>query len=556
MIDGSDGPSLEYPFCLREMSEKTTLSAFETHIPARLDRLPWNQFHWLVVIALGITWTLDGLEVTLNGAISGVLQEPGVMNFLAPQIGSTASAYLIGAVGGALVFGYLTDLWGRKKLFFVTLAIYLAGTLLTAFAWNFWSFAAFRLITGAGIGGEYSAIGSAVDELIPAEFRGRVDLIINGSYWLGAAAGAASTLVILDPHIVAPKLGWRFGFGVGAMLGLFILLMRKHVPESPRWLMTHGQRDEAEAVMDGIETRSQASLGQQLPPAEGEPLVIHPRESFGFGLVARRMYEKYLSRSFLSLSLITSQAFLYNAVFFTYALILTRFYHVPGGAHGAVPTAVRGGEFPGAAAAGAFFRHPRAPADDFVHVRDFGGIAGADWMAFRARRPFGKHPDDCVDGDFLLRVGSGEFRIFDGERNFSAGNTGAGNRVLLRAGNRNWRGRGALAVWDAHRLGVRNERLLRLLDRRSADVWRGDCGSGVRRESGARKAGNTGGAAFDEEQRLGPVDGGRPACSREFAEVSPADRVGGFAAGPRQRTRIAYNGSEDHASAMASQRTS
>jgi MFS family permease len=337
------------------MSEKSTLNAFETHIPARLDRLPWNQFHWLVVIALGITWTLDGLEVTLNGAISGVLQEPGVMNFSAPQIGSIASAYLIGAVGGALVFGYLTDLWGRKKLFFVTLAIYLAGTLLTAFSWNFWSFAVFRLITGAGIGGEYSAIGSAIDELIPAEFRGRVDLIINGSYWLGAAAGAASTLVILDPRIVAPQLGWRFGFGVGALLGLFILMLRKHVPESPRWLMTHGARHDAEKVMGGIEAHSEKSLGRPLPPVESSPLMIYPRESFGFGLVARRMYQKYLSRSFLSLSLITSQAFLYNAVFFTYALILTRFYHVPGGRTGLYLLPFAAGNFFGPLVLGHFF---------------------------------------------------------------------------------------------------------------------------------------------------------------------------------------------------------
>ncbi|MGH9640685.1 MAG: MFS transporter, partial [Bryobacteraceae bacterium] len=219
------------------MTEQSISPSFETRIPARLDRLPWNKFHWLVVIALGITWTLDGLEVTLNGAISGVLQEPGVMNFSAPQIGSIASAYLIGAVCGAVVFGYLTDRWGRKRLFFITLAIYLAGTLLTAFSWNFWSFAAFRMVTGAGIGGEYSAIGSAIDELIPAEFRGRVNLIINGSYWIGAAAGAASTLIVLDPRIVAPQLGWRFGFGIGALLGLFILLLRRHVPESPRWLM-------------------------------------------------------------------------------------------------------------------------------------------------------------------------------------------------------------------------------------------------------------------------------------------------------------------------------
>jgi MFS family permease len=337
------------------VTETPTHEPFATHIPARLDRLPWNQFHWLVVIALGITWTLDGLEVTLNGAISGVLQEPGVMNFSAPQIGSIASAYLIGAVGGALVFGYLTDLWGRKRLFFITLAIYLTGTLLTAFSWNFWSFAAFRLITGAGIGGEYSAIGSAIDELIPAEFRGRVDLIINGSYWLGAAAGAASTVVILDPRIVAPQLGWRFGFGVGALLGLLILLLRKHVPESPRWLMTHGAREEAEKVMGRIEAHAEKSLGRTLPALEDAPLMIHPRKSFGFGVIARRMYQKYLSRSFLSLSLITSQAFLYNAVFFTYALILTRFYNVPGGRTGLYLLPFAAGNFFGPLLLGHFF---------------------------------------------------------------------------------------------------------------------------------------------------------------------------------------------------------
>jgi MFS family permease len=337
------------------MTEKSTHGPFETHIPARLDRLPWNQFHWLVVFALGITWTLDGLEVTLNGAISGVLQEPGVMNFSAPQIGSIASAYLIGAVAGALVFGYLTDRWGRKRLFFITLAIYLVGTLLTAFSWNYWSFAGFRLITGAGIGGEYSAIGSAIDELIPAEFRGRVNLIINGSYWIGAAAGAASTVVILDPRLIAPQLGWRFGFGVGALLGLFILLLRKHVPESPRWLMTHGEHHEAEKVMVGIESRSEASLRRALPPPDGPMLMIHPRPSFGFGHIARRMFGKYLSRSFLSLSLITSQAFLYNAVFFTYALILTRFYNVPGGRTGLYLLPFAAGNFFGPLLLGHFF---------------------------------------------------------------------------------------------------------------------------------------------------------------------------------------------------------
>ncbi len=366
------------------MTEQSISPSFETRIPARLDRLPWNKFHWLVVIALGITWTLDGLEVTLNGAISGVLQEPGVMNFSAPQIGSIASAYLIGAVCGAVVFGYLTDRWGRKRLFFITLAIYLAGTLLTAFSWNFWSFAAFRMVTGAGIGGEYSAIGSAIDELIPAEFRGRVNLIINGSYWIGAAAGAASTLIILDPRIVAPQLGWRFGFGIGALLGLFILLLRRHVPESPRWLMTHGAQGEAEKMMEEIESRSEKSLGRALPAPEGEPLVIHPRQSFGFGLVARRMYERYLGRSFLSLSLITSQAFLYNAVFFTYALILTRFYHVPGGRTGIylLPFAV--GNFLGPLLLGHFFDTiGRRPMISFTYAISAALLTVTGWLFAR-----------------------------------------------------------------------------------------------------------------------------------------------------------------------------
>lgn len=337
------------------MAEGTNPPPFETLIPARLDRIPWCGFHWLIVIALGVTWTLDGLEVTLSGAVSGVLQDPAVMNFSAEQIGAIASAYLIGAVTGALLFGYLTDRWGRKKLFFITLAVYLAGTLLTAFSWNLWSFAIFRMITGSGIGGEYAAIGSAIDELIPAEFRGRVNLMINGSYWLGAAVGSAATLIILDPRFLAPKLGWRMGFGIGALLGLLILLMRKHVPESPRWLMTHGDQKDAEATMAKIEARAEKSLGKKLPEPTGKPLTIHPRRSFGFVLVAKRMFGQYLSRSFLGLSLIMSQAFLYNAVFFTYALILTRFYGIPGGRTGIylLPFAI--GNFLGPMLLGKFF---------------------------------------------------------------------------------------------------------------------------------------------------------------------------------------------------------
>ena len=333
----------------------STVAAFDTLVPARLDRLPWSGFHWLIVTALGITWTLDGLEVTLSGAVSGVLQEPQVMNFSPAEIGAIASAYLVGAVLGSLLFGYLTDRWGRKRLFFLTLGVYLLGTLLTAFSWDIWSFAFFRLVTGSGIGGEYAAISSAIDELIPAAFRGRVNLFVNGSYWLGAAVGSLSTLIILDPQFLSPKLGWRVGFATGAVVGLFILLLRRHVPESPRWLMTHGDQADAEAVMQGIETSVEKSTGCALPEPKQKPLTIRPRRSFGFGVVARTMLLKYRARSILSLSLIASQAFLYNAVFFTYALVLTRFYQVPGGRTGIylLPFAI--GNFLGPLLLGRFF---------------------------------------------------------------------------------------------------------------------------------------------------------------------------------------------------------
>jgi MFS family permease len=312
------------------VADQLNFDPFETHIPDRLDRLPWCGFHWLILIALGVTWILDGLEVTLAGAVSGVLQDPAVMNFSATQIGEIASSYMVGTVFGALIFGYLTDRYGRRKLFFLTLAVYLLGTLLTAFSWNLASFAAFRLLTGAGIGGEYAAINSAIDELIPATYRGRADLIVNGSYWIGAALGSASTLIILDPAILPPTLGWRIGFGIGAALGLLILFLRRSIPESPRWLMTHGQGDKSHTIMAAIEARVERSLGRTLEVCPGDPLVIHPRRSFGFGVIARVMFKTYRARSILCLALITSQAFLYNAVFFTYALILTRFYNVPG----------------------------------------------------------------------------------------------------------------------------------------------------------------------------------------------------------------------------------
>src|SRR5213593_3519300 len=224
-----------------------------TDIPARLDRLPWGRFHTLVVVALGITWILDGLEVTLAGAIAPALKESAQLHFSNAEVGFVSSAYLAGAVLGALFFGSLTARLGRKRLFFVTLSVYLVATAATALSWNLWSFALFRFFTGAGIGGEYTAINSTIQEVVPARYRGWTDLIINGSFWVGAALGAAGSIVLLDPHVLAPDLGWRFAFLIGSLLGLVIFLMRLWIPESPRWLMTHGRLAEAAAILDQIE---------------------------------------------------------------------------------------------------------------------------------------------------------------------------------------------------------------------------------------------------------------------------------------------------------------
>jgi MFS family permease len=294
-----------------------------------MDRLPWVRWHWIVIISLGITWILDGLEVNIVGAIAGVLGEKATLHLSSPQIGFAATSYLIGAVCGALFFGYLTDRMGRKNLFMVTLLVYLVATVLTAFSWNFFSFALFRFFTGTGIGGEYSAINSAIDELIPARVRGHVDLAINGSWWVGTAIGAAATLVLLDPHLISHSIGWRLCFGLGAVLGLAVLLIRRYVPESPRWLMTHGRIDEANAVVRSIEQTVQREAGlRSLPQPEGS-IVIEQRPPVGFITVARVVFKEYPKRSFLGAMLMSTQAFLYNAIFFTYALVLTKFYSVP-----------------------------------------------------------------------------------------------------------------------------------------------------------------------------------------------------------------------------------
>ena len=302
----------------------------ESHVPARLDRLPWSRWHWLIVVALGATWILDGLEVTLAGALGGILTRRETLGLTDTQVGASATFYLAGAVIGALLFGYGTDRLGRKKLFFVTVAVYLTATALTAFSWSFASYAFFRALTGAGIGGEYAAINSAIDELIPARVRGRVDLMINGSYWIGAALGAAATIVLLDPRHLPIWLGWRFAFGIGATLGLFVMFIRRWIPESPRWLMIHGRNEEAERIVDEVE-RTITTHPEMLPAhdAPPSPTRIRTRTHTPWRQIWNAIVHEHRRRSLLGLVLMLTQAFFYNAIFFTYALVLMRFYGVP-----------------------------------------------------------------------------------------------------------------------------------------------------------------------------------------------------------------------------------
>jgi MFS family permease len=306
-------------------------SAIDTDIPARLDRLPWTRFHWLLVTALGVTWVLDGLEATIVGAIGPMLRRGTTLGLRESQIGLSHTCYLAGAILGALVFGHLTDQLGRKKLFNVTLLIYMAGAVLSAFAWDFYSFLLFRFITGMAIGGEYSAINSAIDELIPARVRGQVDLAINGTFWLGAIAGAGATLVLLDERVLPDWLGWRVSLGLGALVGFGMLLARQYVPESPRWLLTHGRREEAERIMESIEAH--VPHPETLPPVT-QRMTIYPGTHIGFGTIARTLLVRYRSRAFLGLVLVASQAFFYNGVSTSYPLVIHEHYGVPEGRTG------------------------------------------------------------------------------------------------------------------------------------------------------------------------------------------------------------------------------
>jgi len=297
-----------------------------TDIPARLDRLPWGRFHTLVVVALGITWVLDGLEVTLAGAVSGALKESPTLAFSNADVGLANSGYLAGAVLGSLFFGWLTDRLGRKKLFFITLAVYLLAAIATAFSWNLWSFALFRFLTGAGIGGEYTAINSTIQELVPGRVRGWTDLVINGSFWIGAALGAAGSIVLLDPAVLGGDLGWRAAFFIGAILSVMIFGMRLWIPESPRWLITHGRLEEAQAIIEDLEARFRQQ-GHVLKEPPFPSIRLRARSHTPLIEVARTLF-KERQRTLVALSLMVSQAFFYNAIFFTYALVLTDFYGV------------------------------------------------------------------------------------------------------------------------------------------------------------------------------------------------------------------------------------
>jgi len=302
----------------------------ETSIPFRLDALRWGGFHTRVVLALGITWILDGLEVTLAGTLSGALKESPTLQFSNFDVGFSNSCYLAGAVLGAFGFGWLTDRIGRKKMFFITLALYLAATAATALSWSFASYALFRFLTGAGIGGEYTAINSTIQELVPARYRGWTDLVINGSFWIGAALGATSAIVLLDPHLIGSDLGWRLAYLTGACLGLVVFVMRMWIPESPRWLVIHGHPDSADRIVRDIE-RSVTGLGQDRQQPDRGPwpkMKLRMRDHTPLREVAHTLFSVYRRRSLVGLALMIAQAFFYNAIFFTFALVLTDFYGI------------------------------------------------------------------------------------------------------------------------------------------------------------------------------------------------------------------------------------
>ena len=294
-------------------------------VPARMDRLPWTRFHWMIVIGLGISWVLDGLEIQII-ASNGFQEDLGMSS---AQVGLAGTIYLVGQVIGSLVFGRLSDRLGRRKLFILTLFIYLIGSGIAGLSPNMEFLFVFRFIAGLGIGGEYAAINSAIDELIPSHYRGRVDIAINGTYWGGAALGSAANLFLLNPDNIPENIGWRLGFFIGPILGILIIFLRRHIPESPRWLMTHGKEKEAEATVDDIEARVEAESGKKLPEVSDDLAIeVKPMDRVPFRRIFTVLFRDYPNRAVVGLTMMVTQSFLYNAIFFTYALALQNFYDV------------------------------------------------------------------------------------------------------------------------------------------------------------------------------------------------------------------------------------
>jgi len=297
-------------------------------VPARMDRLPWTRFHWLVIIGLGVSWILDGLEIQIASSVGTVLQDKGTLHISSVDVGTLGSVYLLGEVVGALVFGRITDMVGRKRMFVACLGLYLVASGIGGLSFSLWFLLLFRFLAGMGIGGEYTAINSAIDELIPSHYRGRVDIAVNGTYWAGAMIGAAASIFLLDPHLLDVNVGWRIGFFIGPVAGLVIIYLRRSIPESPRWLMTHGREEEAERIVDDIEERVRHEGVHLDPVPESKALEVTDRGPVSYIEIARTMLGQYPSRSFLGFSMMVTQAFLYNAIFFTYALVLQHFYHI------------------------------------------------------------------------------------------------------------------------------------------------------------------------------------------------------------------------------------
>ena len=468
-------------------------TSFETDVPQRLDRLPWSSWHTRVVAALGITWILDGLEVTIVGALGAALMKPTALGLRESEVGLAATAYLAGTVAGAIVFARLTDRGGRRRWFLVTLLLYLAATFATAFAWNLPSFLALRFLTGAGIGGEYAAINSAIDELIPARWRGQVDLGVNGSWWLGTLLGALATIPLLDPRLVPEALGWRICFALGALLGVAVLFVRRAVPESPRWLATRGRVAEAERIVAEIEAEVVRARGGAPLPAPAGRIRLRVRPHAGMGEVARELLRAWPRRTVLGLALMVTQSFLYNAVFFTYALVLARFYGVAPERVGLflVPFAI--GNFCGPLLLGRLFD----TVGRRVMIASTYGVSAVllaltGWL-FAAGAPHGDDADAALDGGLLLRVGGRELGLPHGERDLPARDPRDRDRVLLRRGAGRGRRR-AVGVRAADR-GVGAERLPRLPRRCRHDGARRRRGLALRRRRGAPVARGRRGAA-------------------------------------------------------------